>query len=64
MKIARVRTESYHNYEEGDVYKPIDRDGSNKCYYKKGFWKKYDRKRFIRNILKYFNYEEVKYSHN
>ncbi len=51
MKIGRVKTESYHNYEEGDVAKPIDRDGSNKSYFKKGFWKRYDRKKFIRNLF-------------
>lgn len=48
MKIARVKTESYHNWEEGDCGSPI------KNYFKKGFWKKYDRKRFIKNLLKKF----------
>jgi hypothetical protein len=46
MKIGRVKTEKYHNYEEGDVGSPI------KDYFKKGFWKRNDRKRFIRNIFK------------
>ena len=36
----------YHRYQEGDCGKPINN------YYKKGFWKKYDRKRFLRNITK------------
>lgn len=44
----RVRTEKWHNYEEGDCAKPIDRDGSNKSYFKKGWWKRYDRKKFLR----------------
>lgn len=35
MKIARPKTEKWHNYEEGDCAKPIDRDGSNKAYFKK-----------------------------
>lgn len=46
MKIGRVKTEKYHNYEEGDVGSPI------KDYFKKCFWKRNDRKRFIRNIFK------------
>jgi hypothetical protein len=36
MKLSRVKTERWHNYEEGDCAKPI----KNKCYYKRGFWKK------------------------
>lgn len=51
MKLSRVKTESWHNYDEGDCGKPIDRDGSNKCFYKKGFWKRYDRKKFIKNEI-------------
>ena len=54
MKIARPKTEKWHNYEEGDCGKPIDRDGSNKAYFKKGWWKRYDRKKFLRNISKWF----------
>ena len=53
MKLPRVKTESYHNNEEGDVAKPIYRRGKHLCYSKKGFWKRYDRKRFIRKYLKY-----------
>ena len=52
MKLPRVKTESWHNYEEGDCGKPIDRGGSNKCFYKKGFWKRYDRKKFIKLAIK------------
>lgn len=52
MKVSRPKTEKWHNYDEGDCGKPIDRDGSNKCYYKKGFWKRYDRKKFLKNIFK------------
>lgn len=51
MKISIVKTEKWHNYEEGDCAKPIDRNNKNKSYFKKGFWKKYDRKKYIRNIL-------------
>ena len=66
MKVARPKTEKWHNYEEGDCGKPIDRDdiidrlqiyirdGSNKAYFKKGWWKRYDRKKFFRNISKWF----------
>jgi len=54
MKISRPKTEKWHNYEEGDCGKPIDRDGSNKAYFKKGWWKRYDRKKFFRNISKWF----------
>lgn len=51
MKISRVKTEKWHNYEEGDCGRPL----KTGCYYKKGFWKRYDRKKFIRNILKFYN---------
>jgi hypothetical protein len=44
MKISRPKTEKWHNWEEGDVPKPIQ------CYYKKGFWKRHDRKKYIRKI--------------
>ena len=44
----------YPYLEEGDCGKPIDRDGSNKAYFKKGWWKRYDRKKFFRNISKWF----------
>ena len=46
MKISRVKTEKWHNYQEGDCGKPID------GFFKKGFWKKYDRKRFIKKLFK------------
>jgi hypothetical protein len=54
MKVARPKTEKWHNDQEGDCRKPIDRDGSKKSYYKKGWWKRYDRKKFFRNINKWF----------
>ena len=54
MKISKPRTEHYHLYEEGNCGKPINRDGSNTFYFKKGFWKRYDRKKFLRNVFKYF----------
>lgn len=58
MKIARVKTEKYHNFQEGDCGKPIDRKGKHLCYYKKCFWKRYDKKKFIKNYLNiyYENY--------
>lgn len=52
MKLSRPKTESYHTYAEGDCGKPINRDGSNKEFYKKGFWKRYDRKKFFRDLLR------------
>ena len=52
MKVSRPKTESYHNYQEGDVGSPIQRHGSHLNYFKKGFWKRYDRKRFFRKIIK------------
>ena len=54
MQISRPKTVRWHKYEEGDCAKPISRDGSRKCFYKKGFWKRYDRKKFLRNILKIY----------
>lgn len=55
MKVSRPKTEKWHNREEGDCGSPIDRHGKHLCYFKKGFWKKYDRKRFLRRILKQFD---------
>lgn len=49
MKIARPKPEQWHNYAEGDASKPI------KDYYKKGFWKRFDRKKWFRKILKFNN---------
>lgn len=46
MKISRPLTEKYHNWEEGETGKPI------KDYYKKGFWKKFDRKKWFKNLFK------------
>jgi len=53
MKISRPKTEQWHNWEEGDCGKPINRDGSKKQYFKKGFWKRYDRKKYIKKVLNY-----------
>lgn len=44
MKISRPKTEKWHNWEEGDVGSPI------KKYFKKGFWKRFDRKKYFRNL--------------
>lgn len=49
MKVSRPKTEKYHNWQEGDVGAPIDN------YYKKGWWKRYDRKRFFKKLLKSLN---------
>jgi len=46
VKIPRPKTDKYHNWEEGDVSKPI------KDYFKKGWWKKKDRKRFFKKLFK------------
>lgn len=46
MKLARPYTEKYHNFEEGDCGKP------EKDHYKKGFWKRHDRKKFFRQLFK------------
>ena len=51
MKISRVKTERWHTFDEGDCSRPL-KYGQ---YFKKGFWKKYDRKRFLKKILKQFD---------
>ena len=53
MKIGRVKTDKWHNYEEGDVGASLDRKGKHFCYFKKGWWKKYDRKKFLRRTKKW-----------
>ena len=53
MKISKPRTEKWYNYEEGDCGSPLDRRGKYLCYFKKGFWKRYDRKKNLRNISKW-----------
>ena len=50
MKISRVKTEKYHNWQ-------ID-PSSHQNYFKKGFWKKYDRKKFIKKLLKFIDNEK------
>jgi len=50
MKISRVKPEKWHNYEEGDCGAPLDRKGKHLAYFKKGWWKKYDRKKYLRKI--------------
>lgn len=52
MTIGRVKTERWHNYEEGDCKKPLSRKGNHLSYYKKGWWKRYDRKKYLRQTLK------------
>lgn len=46
MKIARVKTEKYNNYEEGDAGTHI------KVHFKKDFWKSNDRKTCTKNVFK------------
>lgn len=41
-----LRTSHYHNLAEGDAGKPID------GYYKRKRWKRFDRKKFIREYNK------------
>lgn len=53
MKTGRVKTEKYHNWNEGDHSKPIEN------FYKKGFHKSYDRKKFIRNQSKHHLNKEM-----
>lgn len=44
----KPKTSKYHNWDEGDCGKPIKVG----YYYKKGFWKRYDRKKYYRNLFK------------
>lgn len=46
MKISRPKPEKWHNLEEGDAGKPINN------YFKRGFWKRFDRKKFFRKLFK------------
>ena len=48
MKIFKPKTESWHNFHEGDCGNPIDRKGRHLRFYKKGFWKRYDMKKYLR----------------
>ena len=48
MKVARPKTEKWHNWQEGDCGAPI------KNYFKKGFWKRSDRKKFFRRLEKLY----------
>ena len=45
MKISIVKTEKYHNWEEGDCGSPIEN------FFKKGFWKRVERKKFFRRLF-------------
>lgn len=44
MRVFRPYTEKYNNWDEGDCRKPID------CFFKKGYWKRINRKKFLRNL--------------
>lgn len=44
MKISRVKTEAWHKWDEGDTSAPINN------FFKKKFWKRYDKKKFLRKI--------------
>lgn len=50
MKIFKPKTEKWHNYDEGDSAHPIDKHGKHLYFYKKGWWKRYDRKKFFRKL--------------
>ena len=52
MNISRVKTEKWHKHEEGDCASPLNLHGKHLSYFKKGFWKRYDCKKFLRNIKK------------
>lgn len=45
MKIARCKTEKYHNWDLEPSSKQPD-------YFKKGFWKRNDRKKFFKRFIK------------
>lgn len=45
MKIARPKTEKWHNY---DLY----HSSKHEKYFSKGFWKRIDRKKFFRRLFK------------
>ncbi len=45
MKVFRPKTEKYSNYQD-DVGSP--KDG----FFKKGFWKRSNRKKFFKNLFK------------
>ena len=47
MKTSRPKTERWHNYEEGDCGNPIDN------YFKKGRWKRIDRKKYLKRIIEH-----------
>ena len=53
-----LKTEGYHNFDEGDCGHPIDRKGKHLCFFKKGYWKRRDRKKFIKNFLKQKNNDD------
>ncbi len=55
MKIFKPKTESWHNFHEGDCGNPIDRKGRHLRFYKKGFWKRYDMKKYLRLVKKIIN---------
>jgi hypothetical protein len=47
MKMSNPKTEQYHDYwDEGQHNPPYYR------WYKKGFWKREGRKKFIKNFLR------------
>lgn len=51
MKIFRPKTEQYHNWE--------DHPNEVKNYFKKGFWKKSDRKKFFKRLFKQIKNEQI-----
>jgi len=47
MKLGRPKTEKWHNNYEGDA-NIGHKKHKNFRYFAKGFWKRYDRKKFYR----------------
>ena len=55
----KLKTDKYHNFEEGDCGSPI------RNYFKKRFWKRNDRKRYLRRLFTFDNlYDDTNYQIN
>jgi len=51
------KTHKFHNFQEGDTGKPIDRKGKHLRFFAKGYWKRIDRKKFYRALFKQLDKE-------
>lgn len=47
--MVKLRTEKWHNHEEWDAKISKKHKYKNYCYYKKWFWKRYDRKKYLKH---------------